>query len=180
LQGASVYIIADPDTKDEANSPNFLDDEAAETISKWVKKGGVLLILANDSQNADLDHTNVLAKRFGMTFEKEIIHTELSEPGKPRNFNSCVSSNLPSHPLFRGVSKIFIKGVAPITVSSPAKSVLVENGKTLIAQSNFGKGFVVAVGDPWLYNEYIDNKILPTEIENLKAAGNLVKLLLKK
>ncbi|WP_207535356.1 hypothetical protein [Desertivirga arenae] len=178
LSGTAVYIIADPDTKDESRNPNFLDEEAAKAVFKWVKRGGILLLMTNDSQNADLDHTNILGRKFGMSFEKEIVHAELSEPGKPRNFNSCASTNLPTHPLFDGVSKIFIKGVAPIALSSPAKVVLAENGKTLIAQAKCGKGFVLAVGDPWLYNEYIDNKMLPAEFENFKAAKNLVKLLL--
>ncbi|MDP2338392.1 MAG: hypothetical protein Q8N05_18455 [Bacteroidota bacterium] len=34
------------------------------------------------------------------------------------------------------------------------------------------------LGDPWLYNEYIDHTMLPESFENLKAANNLVDLLL--
>jgi hypothetical protein len=37
----------------------------------------------------------------------------------------------------------------------------------------------MAVGDPWLYNEYIDHWLLPESFDNLKAANNLVDLLLK-
>ena len=29
-----------------------------------------------------------------------------------------------------------------------------------------GKGLVVAVGDPWLYNEYLDGRRLPAEYDN--------------
>jgi unsaturated rhamnogalacturonyl hydrolase len=49
-----------------------------------------------------------------------------------------------------------------------------------IAETSYGKGYVLAVGDPWLYNEYIDHWLLPESFENLKAANNLVDLLLKK
>jgi unsaturated rhamnogalacturonyl hydrolase len=49
-----------------------------------------------------------------------------------------------------------------------------------IAETPFGKGFVLAVGDPWLYNEYIDHAVLPADFENLKAANNLTEYLLSK
>jgi hypothetical protein len=38
----------------------------------------------------------------------------------------------------------------------------------------------MAVGDPWLYNEYIGHSRLTVDFENGKAANNLVKLLLGK
>jgi unsaturated rhamnogalacturonyl hydrolase len=37
---------------------------------------------------------------------------------------------------------------------------------------------VFAVGDPWLYNEYLDGRKLPAEYPNYKAATDLVKWLL--
>jgi unsaturated rhamnogalacturonyl hydrolase len=55
-----------------------------------------------------------------------------------------------------------------------------ETGAVFIAEINLGKGYVLAVGDPWLYNEYIDHVMLPASFENLKAANNLVDLLLSK
>jgi len=75
-----------------------------------------------------------------------------------------------------------MKEVSPIILSKDAKVVLKDgDGKhVLIADTQFGKGYVLAVGDPWLYNEYIDHKYLPESFENLKAANNLVDLLLKK
>jgi unsaturated rhamnogalacturonyl hydrolase len=38
---------------------------------------------------------------------------------------------------------------------------------------------VFAVGDPWLYNEYVDGRKLPAEYPNYNAATDLVKWLLK-
>jgi unsaturated rhamnogalacturonyl hydrolase len=86
------------------------------------------------------------------------------------------------HPLFSGVKKIYMKEVAPIVLSKDAKMVLKdgESNAVFIAEAQFGKGYVLAVGDPWLYNEYIDHTMLPQSFENLKAANNLVDLLLKK
>jgi len=179
LKEIDVYIIVDPDTKLETDNPNYMDDLAAKAIENWVRKGGVLLMMTNDSKNAELERFNTLAEKFGIHFDNELLHPEKSEQGKLRNFNSCESINLPDHPLFMGVSKIFLKEIAPISCMKPAKSVLVENGRTIMAESKIGKGYVFAVGDPWLYNEYIDHLVLPNDFDNLKAAKNLVKLLLK-
>jgi len=55
-----------------------------------------------------------------------------------------------------------------------------ENGQVLIATASYGKGYVLAIGDPWIYNEYIDHWLLPADFENLQAAKNLVALLLGK
>ena len=35
-----------------------------------------------------------------------------------------------------------------------------------------------AIGDPWLYNEYMDTRKLPAEYENAKAGENLFRWLL--
>lgn len=181
LKLADVYIIVDPDTKSETAQPNFMDLSAAITISKWVKKGGVLLMLTNDYKNCELDSFNILGAQFGMNFNKVLLHPEIkAETGMPRNYNSCACINLPNHPLFKGVSKIFLKEISSINCINCAKPVLVENGQVLVAEAKYGKGYVLAVGDPWLYNEYIDHAHLTTDFENLRAAKNLVDLLLKK
>jgi unsaturated rhamnogalacturonyl hydrolase len=99
---------------------------------------------------------------------------------KIRNFQSCASVNLPDHPIFKDVSKIFIKEISSIQCSKQAKPILTEQGKVYMAEANYGKGYVFAIGDPWLYNEYIDHALLPQDFENKKAAINLVKYVLAK
>ena len=180
LKNADVYIIVDPDTKLETANPNFMDKSSSKAIAQWVKKGGVLLLLTNDSAHAELKNFNRLAKKFGIKFGNQVLHPEMSIPGQTRNFNSCASTNLPSHKLFKDVRKIFMKEIAPIYCIAPAKAILTENGNVLMAEANYGNGYVLAVGDPWLYNEYIDHLLLPADFENLKAAKNLVELLLSK
>lgn len=180
LKGASIYVMVDPDNQLETPKPNYMDEIAANAIAKWVSKGGVLLLLTNDYNHAELDSFNILAGKFGMKFGKEMLHPELRDSPKNRNFESCASNQLPNHPLFKGVSKIFIKEVAPIECGKKVKPVLVENGKVLIAEAKYGKGFVLAVGDPWVYNEYIDHLILPAAFQNLDAARNMVDYLLSK
>jgi unsaturated rhamnogalacturonyl hydrolase len=38
---------------------------------------------------------------------------------------------------------------------------------------------VLAVGDPWLYNEYVDSRRLPPDFENRKAGERLFGWLLR-
>jgi unsaturated rhamnogalacturonyl hydrolase len=89
-------------------------------------------------------------------------------------------TGLPDHPLFKGVKKIYIKEVSDINLSGKAQPVLSEKGKVLIAETSYGKGYVFAIGDPWIYNEYIDHDRLPESFENRKAAENLTRLLIGK
>ncbi len=181
LKDADVFIIVDPDHSKDSKNPNYMDKKAAKAIASWVKAGGVLLLLTNDSSNCELVKFNILPSKFGISYNSDYNHPELGGEDKSiRNFQSCASENLPNHPVFEGVSKIFIKEISSINTKNPAKPILVEKGKTYMAESYYGKGYVFAVGDPWLYNEYIDHALLPTEFENKKAAENLVKLLLSK
>jgi len=99
-------------------------------------------------------------------------------PVTGREWEMGASTLLPDHPLFKGVSKIYMKEISDITLSGPAKAVLTENGKVLMAEAKYGKGYVFAVGDPWIYNEYIDHDLLPESFQNRQAATNLTDLLL--
>ncbi|MFZ0280125.1 MAG: hypothetical protein WAL29_00635, partial [Bacteroidales bacterium] len=173
LKGIDVYIIVDPDTTTESKSPNYILPDDIKAIKKWVKKGGVLTILANDAPNCEFTHLNNLMSQFGMTFNHVTLHPVT---GTQFEMGACI--NLPDHPLFKGVDKIYIKEVADINLKGTAKPVLTENNKVLIAENKFGKGYVFAIGDPWIYNEYIDHDRLPESFENRKAAENLADILL--
>jgi unsaturated rhamnogalacturonyl hydrolase len=173
LRKIDVYIIVDPDTTTETPTPKYFVPEDIKAIKKWVKKGGVLALLGNDAPNCEFTHFNQLASQFGMTFNHVTLH-----PVTGNNFEMGASKNLPGHPLFKGVTKIYIKEVSDINLSGTAKAILTENGKVLIAENSYGKGYVFVIGDPWIYNEYIDHDVLPESFENHKAAENLTDLLL--
>jgi hypothetical protein len=175
LSKISIYIIVDPDTTTETKSPNYITEADAKTIEAWVKKGGVLAILANDAPNCEFTNLNKFTAKFGMTFNHVTLH-----PVTGTNWEMGASKNLPPHPLFKGVSKIYLKEVSDINLKGNAKAVLTENGKVLIAECNYGKGYVFAIGDPWIYNEYIDHDRLTPDFDNRKAAENLTDLLLSK
>ena len=173
LDRTDVYIIVDPDTTTESPSPNYIMPDDIKSIEEWVRNGGVLAMLGNDAPNCEFTHFNQLASKFGMTFNHVTIH-----PVKGNEFEMGASKNLPDHPLFKGVSKIYIKEVSDINLSGSAKAILTENQKVLIAENRYGKGYVFAIGDPWIYNEYIDHDRLPATFDNRKAAENLTDLLL--
>ena len=173
LSKISIYIIVDPDTTTENPAPNYISSEDIKSIKKWVNNGGVLAVLANDGPNCEFTHLNLLMSQFGMTFNHVTLH---QVTGADFDMGAC--TDLPDHPLFKGVGKIYIKEVSDINLSGTAKSILAEKGKVLMAENKFGKGYVFAIGDPWIYNEYIDHDKLPDSFENRKAAENLTDLLL--
>jgi unsaturated rhamnogalacturonyl hydrolase len=173
LSKINIYIIVDPDTTTENPAPNYLLADDIASIKKWVNDGGVLAVLANDAPNCEFTHLNKLMVEFGMKFNHVTLH-----PVTGTNFEMGACTNLPDHPLFKGVKKIYIKEVSDLVISGTAKAILTEKGKVLMAENKFGKGYVFAIGDPWIYNEYIDHDRLPESFENRKAAENLTDLLL--
>lgn len=168
LRKADIYIIADPDIPAENPSPNYIVRKDIKTIVHWVKNGGVLILFANDSGNCEFEHLNALVKHFGMRFNEVSL---LKVNGN--NWNMGAIKDLSSNPVFSGVKKIYLKQVSSLTLWPPAAKVLVKDGHIIMAESHIGKGFVFAVGDPWIYNEYIDHDLLPVDFDNYKAAENL-------
>jgi unsaturated rhamnogalacturonyl hydrolase len=135
----------------------------------------VLVLLANDSNNCDLPHLNLLAKKFGITFTNNSLNMV-------KNDTYVQGEVLPgaNNPVFKTTKRMFLKELSELTVKAPAKALVTKDNAVIIAVAKYGKGTVFAVGDPWVYNEYIDNrKLLPAEFENYKAAEDLVKWLLQ-
>jgi unsaturated rhamnogalacturonyl hydrolase len=183
LRGYSVYIIVDPDIEAEAadRKPNFVDAAAADAVARWVEAGGTLLLLNNNKGNADFAHINILAGRFGITFNED---SRNETPKRDLKRATVDTRAFASRPFFRDVPAVYMKEVCTLGVKAPAEAVLTvpqEAGSgtdVLMAASRLGKGRVVAVGDPWLYNEYIDFAPPGSSVENHKAAVNLVRWLL--
>jgi lysophospholipase L1-like esterase len=174
LRRASVYVIVDPDTPQETSVPNFIEPVAAEAIVRWVDKGGVLLFMGNDLGNAEFEHWNRLGQRFGIRFNEESLARVVGTQYSTGTFDS-----LPDHPIFRGVRKVFLKEISSLTLNGTAAPVLVADGKIIMAAARVGNGLVFAVGDPWLYNEYMDARRLPPDYDNALAGENLFRWLLE-
>jgi unsaturated rhamnogalacturonyl hydrolase len=83
-----------------------------------------------------------------------------------------------NNPIFKMPKRMYLKEISVLGIKPPAVQNAVKDGDVIIATAKYGKGKVLAVGDPWLYNEYVDGrKLLPPEYENYKAAEDLVKWL---
>jgi unsaturated rhamnogalacturonyl hydrolase len=178
LKGADIYIIVDPDTEKETAKPNYIQEDDIDAISAWVKNGGTLLLMANDSGNCEFKHLNQLGERFCIHFD------ENSKNRVPGNDFEMGAISLPAlDGIFHSAKKIYIKELSTVSLKKPAQnttcSVVLKNGTdNIIAVARYGKGRVMAIGDPWLYNEYTDGRKLPVEYENYKAANDIVKWLI--
>jgi unsaturated rhamnogalacturonyl hydrolase len=173
LESIQIYIIVDPDSVNETPDPHYFQLKDIQLISSWVKRGGVLVILGNDGKHCGLASVNQLMSKFGMAFNHTMLHPVINN-----QYDMGAYTGLPEHPVFKGIQKIFMKEVASIKIWVDAKPVLLDNGQPVMAECRYGKGFVFVVGDPWIYNEYIDHDRLPADFENRKAAENLTRYLI--
>lgn len=175
LKNADIYIIVDPDTKKENPNPNYIQPADVSVIDNWVKSGGVLVMMANDSANVELPHFNTLAETFGIHFNNDLLN-----PVPNDSFELGCFSISDSNRIFKTAKKVYLKGICSLALSGAAKSVLSSGENVIMATAKYGKGSVFAVGDPWLYNEYVNGRIPASyHIDNFKAGDDLVKWLIK-
>ncbi|GAA4084288.1 DUF4350 domain-containing protein [Mucilaginibacter panaciglaebae] len=176
LINSSIYIIVDPDTKKETVNPNYIQEQDADQITQWVKAGGVLVLMANDSANVELTHFNILAGKFGLHFNNDLQNHVLDD----KHFADGIGLPV-DKAIFPSAPKTFLKDVCSIGIATAnAKSAIKSaDGQWNIAVTlKYGKGTVFAVGDPWLYNEYVNGR-LPGVYKNDIAAKELTSWLKK-
>ena len=174
LLKSNIYIIVDPDTEKETEQPHFMNETHAQQIAQWVDRGGVLVLFLNDSGNCEIKKFNMLAQKFGITFNEDSRNSV-----KGNEFQTGAIPIPKGNIVFPNTSKIYIKEISTLQVKSPAQALIQDHGDTIIATAKYGKGTVFAIGDPWLYNEYTDGRKLPQEYENFTAANDLVQWLFK-
>ncbi|WP_353135281.1 glycoside hydrolase family 88 protein [Pseudopedobacter sp.] len=174
LSKAGVYIIVDPDDETETAQPNYMDAKSVNNLKSWVKKGGVLVLMANDYKHCELKRFNELPRAFGIEFKEE-----LKNPVTGNQYEMGAIQVTDNNEIFKQSKKLYLKEISTLNIKSPARSILKHNGDVVIAATKYGKGTVFAVGDPWLYNEYIDGRKLPASFDNFKASEELAEWLLK-
>ncbi|MFN3666726.1 MAG: glycoside hydrolase family 88 protein, partial [Sediminibacterium sp.] len=81
--------------------------------------------------------------------------------------------------IFKTAERFFIKELASLNIKAPAKPLVIDKGNIIMAISTYGKGKVFAIGDPWLYNEYIDGRKLTPDFDNYQAAKELATWLVR-
>jgi unsaturated rhamnogalacturonyl hydrolase len=173
LKEAKVFLMVSPDIPSKNPKPNYMDKASGDAIEAWVKAGGVLLLMQNDGPNAEFEHFNTLTDRFGIHFN-------------PVLRNHVVGNDFPAGTLmipmgtgvFASPHKAYLKDTCTITVSGPAKAVVMASTEpksdVMIAVAKVGNGTVFAVTDPWLYNEYVDRRNnLPLDFDGYAAAVDL-------
>ena len=174
LKNASVFIIVDPDGLKDTKTPHYMDEKSAVEIANWVKQGGVLLVMTNDSNNCDLKHFNKLTDKFGIHFTDKSRNMVVGS-----EFETGAIYNRSPNYVFKQTKKMYLKEISTIEVKQPATALVSQEGDVIFATSKYGRGTVFAVGDPWLYNEYLDGRKIPATYENFSAAKELVQWLLK-
>ncbi len=175
LKNAGVYVIVDPDTDKETEKPNYVQPQDVAALTTWVKNGGVLVLLGNNQGNAEFTHFNTLSKAFGITQNED---NKLMV--KNNNYAEGEVKIPAGNEIFKTAKNLFLKEISSLTVTKPAKAALTHDGYVVYATAQYGKGSVLVLGDPWIYNEYVDGKKLPLEYENFKGANDFVKWLLGK
>jgi len=174
LKNVDIYVLVDPDTPKETAKPNYISPADSKAISEWVKLGGVLVLMANDTANCEHVHLNQLAAQFGMQFLPKNINMV-----KGDQFQQGRVDIPAGNAIFSKTKAVYIKELAPIALTGPAKAVVSKDGDVIIAVAKIGKGHVFAVGDPWLYTEYVDGRKIPATYENFNAGKDLATWLLK-
>jgi unsaturated rhamnogalacturonyl hydrolase len=173
LKNASIYMIVDADNIADNPTPNYMNDRDAQEIYNWVKAGGVLVLFHNDKPNADFTGINKLSDLFGIHFNEDTYNKVIGI-----NYLGGKIDVPAGHQILKNVQTIYQKEVCSITVKAPAKSVLTKGDLVVFATAKIGKGTVFATGDPWLYNEYTDGRMLPAMYQNAEAAKDVVKWLI--
>jgi unsaturated rhamnogalacturonyl hydrolase len=174
LKSAQVYVIASPDNTLKNLHPHFANGRDAAQLAAWVKAGGVLVIMENDTSFADLDHFNMIGEKFGIHFNsvlrKHVIGTNWEQGKIPIDANG---------PIFHHPHTIYVKDVCTITPTKPARALLQEGEDIFMATAKYGQGTVIAMTDPWLYNEYTDGRKLPAMYDNYAAGKEFVRWILE-
>ncbi len=174
LGSAQFYIIASPDNPSKTPEPHYMNARDAEQIAAWVKQGGVLILMENDPDNADILHFDTLADKFGLHFNNALTHHVIGDQIEMGRIE-LTQPNAPfTHP-----HVLYMKDTSSIALSAGATPLLQWKGDTLMAVAHYGKGTVVAVADPWLYNEYTDGRKLPPEYDNFAAGREFVGWILQ-
>lgn len=173
LKGSDVYIIVDPDHEKDNPTPNYMNETDAKAIAQWVKKGGHLLVLTNDRDNCDLKHINILMDKFGLHYkDTTILALDLPTKEKPQNV-------YPLQGVLPGVDRMYMRGTSSIECTKGARRIVwTLDNDVVIAEAKYGKGMVIAIADPWIYNEYIGHTLLPDNYDNASPAELIVDQLL--
>ncbi|WP_394805609.1 glycoside hydrolase family 88 protein [Hymenobacter tibetensis] len=174
LKGANVYIIVDPDSKKESPQPNFVKPADVQAVTDWVKAGGTLVLMANDTSNCEIPRFNTLAQAFGITFTNTSMNMV-----KGDQFEQGLVKFPAGNQVFKTAKTAYVKELSVLDLKGSAKPLVSTGSSVIMATAKLGKGTVFAIGDPWLYNEYTDGRKIPDTFDNFEAGKDLATWLLQ-
>ena len=174
LKQAQYYVVVSPDIPAKNPHPNYAQPEDAERVTDWVKQGGVLILMENDPPNADIDHLDLIADRFGIHFNDVLSHHVIGD-----DYAAGTIMVNGGGPIFHDPHTLYMKDTCTISLKNPATPLLEDRGDIVMATARYGRGTVVAVVDPWLYNEYTDGRKRPPIQDNYAAGKEFVRWLLE-
>jgi hypothetical protein len=121
-------------------------------ITEFVYNGGGLLIMGDNPSS--LHHIQPVASIFGVSLGLSAILP-----------SDTYTSNLASHPIFEGVSQIYMRAAGEISAVGVSSEIAWQEGtgKVLVAVGSYGYGRVVTLGDQniWaqtMYYDLVDNR----------------------
>jgi unsaturated rhamnogalacturonyl hydrolase len=174
LRDAQFYIIVSPDIPATNPHPHYAQPRDADQVAAWVKQGGVLVMLENDPPHADIEHLDLIADRFGIHFNNGMAHHIIGDQFGP-GFIPVAGGG----PIFHRPHTLYLKDTCTISLKSPATPLLTDKTGIVMATAKYGKGTVVAIVDPWLYNEYTDHRKVRPAQQNFAAGQEFVPWLLR-
>jgi unsaturated rhamnogalacturonyl hydrolase len=174
LKDAQFYIIVSPDNPAKNPHPHYVQPRDADQVAEWVKQGGVLVLMENDPANADIAHLDLMADRFGIHFEEVLKRHVIGNQFAPGYIPASGGG-----PVFQHSHMLYMKDTCAILLKYPAKALLEDKAGIVMATAKYGKGTVVGIVDPWLYNEYTDHRNPQPRQDNYEAGKEFVSWLLK-
>ena len=129
-------------------------------IKTYIQNGGRLLIMG-DNAGCPNTNINVVAQEYGLTCGVS-------------NINSGYYDNLATHPIFTGVSQVYLASGGEVRVTSPAQAVAWTGWRAFMAVAEPGLGRVVVTGDVnFCEDSYINRG------QNWRCIENIFKWLLE-
>ncbi|MEA2260910.1 MAG: unsaturated rhamnogalacturonyl hydrolase [Acidobacteriaceae bacterium] len=173
LKGAQFYVIVSPDNPAKNPHLHYVQPQDAEQVAEWVKQGGVLVLMENDPANSDITHLDSIADRFGIHFDDVLKRHIVGDQFAPGYIPAS------GGPIFHHSHTLYMKDTCGISLTAPAQVLLEDKAGIVMATAKYGRGTVVAVVDPWLYNEYTDHRKALPQQDNYAAGKEFVTWLLK-
>jgi unsaturated rhamnogalacturonyl hydrolase len=179
LKGVAIYVIVSPDIPSLNPDLHPMDKDSAEAIDAWVKAGGILVTMENDSEHANQSSLDLLTDKFGIHYNTVTRNREIGDSYA----NTVIHIPAGTGGIFKQTHLAVMKEVCTITVTPPAKAILTDKdslevkGDVFMAVAHVGHGLVYANVDPWIYNEYADGRKDPMDNDNFAGGQDLTRWL---